>query len=214
MALVLGTNCGFVTTAPTDDPAELNTTTEERSLSIKDTSPAGATKIVEIGWYANSATPEANFEIGVYDDDSVNSEPGTLLSGASLTNAKGTTQGWKRVTGLNISISENTVYWLAMQMDAVSGGTVNTDAKTSGGKIARKYSSYSLPSDWGTSSAKNDWLLSIYAITEGAATGTNCKINIGDAWKDVSEIKINIGDSWKAVTQVKQNIGDDWKDVF
>jgi len=45
-------------------------------------------------------------------------------------------------------------------------------------------------------------------------TGTNCKINIGDTFKDVSEFKINIGDDWKAVTKVQQNIGDSWKTVF
>ena len=39
------------------------------------------------------------------------------------------------------------------------------------------------------------------------------KINIGDSWKDVSEVKINIGDSWKTVTDIKINIGDAWKSL-
>lgn len=50
--------------------------------------------------------------------------------------------------------------------------------------------------------------------TDGVVAGTNTKINIGDAWKDVTEIKINIGDTWKTVTSIKQNIGDVWKDIF
>lgn len=44
--------------------------------------------------------------------------------------------------------------------------------------------------------------------------GTNMKINVGDAWKDISEIQINVGDSWKTVTKVQINIGDSWKTVF
>ena len=49
---------------------------------------------------------------------------------------------------------------------------------------------------------------------EAAAVGTNMKINIADAWKDVDSMKINIGDVWKDVAEVKQNIGDAWKVVF
>ena len=58
------------------------------------------------------------------------------------------------------------------------------------------------------------WLNADFEVWGATATGTNCKINIGDAWKDVSEMKINVGDSWKAVTKVQQNIGDAWKTVF
>ena len=40
----------------------------------------------------------------------------------------------------------------------------------------------------------------VYAVIDyTAATGTNCKINIGDAFKDISEMKINVGDAWKTV---------------
>jgi len=45
-------------------------------------------------------------------------------------------------------------------------------------------------------------------------TGTNIKLNIGDSWKDVSEMKINIGDSWKSVVKAQVNIGDVWKTIF
>jgi len=53
----------------------------------------------------------------------------------------------------------------------------------------------------------------VRAYTFGTA-GTNIKINIGDAWKDVDSMKINVGDTWKDVTSVQQNIGDTWKTVF
>ena len=48
----------------------------------------------------------------------------------------------------------------------------------------------------------------------GDVTGTNCQINIGDAWKAVSAAQINIGDAWKTVAGMKINIGDDWKTIF
>jgi len=47
-----------------------------------------------------------------------------------------------------------------------------------------------------------------------AATGTNCQVNIGDAWKEVPAMKINIGDVWKDVASAKINIGDAWKTIF
>jgi hypothetical protein len=50
-------------------------------------------------------------------------------------------------------------------------------------------------------------------ITEASPSG-KMSINIGDVFKDVSEVKINIGDSWKTVIEMKINIGDVWKDVF
>ena len=48
----------------------------------------------------------------------------------------------------------------------------------------------------------------------GAPAGTNMKINISDAWKDVELMKINIGDVWKDVEGVQINIGDSWKTVY
>ena len=56
----------------------------------------------------------------------------------------------------------------------------------------------------------------VYVVVDytEAATGTNMKINIGDDFKDVSEIKINIGDVWKIASSIKQNIGDSWKTVY
>lgn len=54
----------------------------------------------------------------------------------------------------------------------------------------------------------------IFAIGEEPPAGTNAKINIGDAWKNVDVIKINIGDAWKNVNSAKINIGDAWKTIF
>jgi len=45
-------------------------------------------------------------------------------------------------------------------------------------------------------------------------TGTNSFINIGDDFKEISEMQINIGDSWKPVVKGEINIGDSWKQIF
>ena len=113
MAIVVGTNAGFVVTAPTENPrgniAGFNTFSE----AVKDTSPATAIKVTEIGWYCDRNTEEANFEVGIYSDEG-NDEPEERLE-VNTTNAKGTTDGWKVVTGLNWTISPSTVYWIAAQ---------------------------------------------------------------------------------------------------
>jgi len=110
MALVEGTNGGFVTEAPVDDPtAETTEINDNKAIGAKFTSPATATTITEIGWWSDAVTEEANFEVGLYNDDSVNTMPNELLY-SDTTNAKGTTAGWKRVTGVNWSIEPSTVY--------------------------------------------------------------------------------------------------------
>src|SRR3990167_1833720 len=101
MALVIGTNCGFVTAAPTADPAgATGVGFDVQAIACRFTSPAGAVRIVEMGWYAGVATEEANFEVGVFAADGavVPGEAGTRIH-LNATNAKGTTEGGKVVTG-------------------------------------------------------------------------------------------------------------------
>ncbi len=40
------------------------------------------------------------------------------------------------------------------------------------------------------------------------------KINIGNAWKDLSEIQISISNSWKDVSEGYINVGDSWKQFY
>ncbi len=118
MALVKGVNCGFVMTAPTDDPAGASLTFDNTEHVMEDTSPADAIKITEIGWWCVNETEESNFEVGLYASNGVvvPGEAGTLLE-VERTNAKGTTAGWKRVIGLNWAISGSTSYWIGAQLD-------------------------------------------------------------------------------------------------
>jgi hypothetical protein len=168
MALVEGTNCGFVTVAPTADPGATDLRADNTSRTGKFTAPAGASKITEIGWYCDNATDEGNFELGVYSDDGngATSLPVTLAAGVSRTNAKGTDAGWKKAT-VDIAITAGTIYWLAVQLDATSSAT-NTNYTTSGGR--RSYMSVQnfLASTWSSEGA-SDHIMAIYAVYTGSA---------------------------------------------
>ena len=119
--LIVGTNCGFVTTAPTTDPeGSINLTVDNYASASKYTSPPLATTITEIGWWCDFATDETNFEVGIYADNA--GVPGALLF-SDTTNAKGTTQGYKTVS-VNWNISGNTNYWLALQVDETPTQTI------------------------------------------------------------------------------------------
>jgi len=169
MALVLGTNCGFVTSAPTDDPSGDATVNMDTMCNAqKDTSPATAAKVTEIGWWSNNATEESNFEVGLYSDAGAG-EPELRLQ-VDDTNAKGTTAGWKKVT-VNWTISPSTIYWLAVQLDDTSTNTV-IDRANAGGTdaYAQLNAQTSLPSDWGSSYYKNATrLFAIYAVWQAAS---------------------------------------------
>ena len=137
--------------------------------------------------------------------------PEAIVGAKDATNAKGTTSGWKRVTGLNISITAANIYWIAVQVD--SAPNTNTNYTDDAGEKADTIIVSTLPDPWGASTLENTRLMSIYAVYEAAA-GTNMQINIGDAWKSVAAMKINIGDAWKDVASAKINIGDAWKTIF
>jgi len=212
MALVIGTNCGFVTAAPTTDPDSgwyepLDTYT----TSAKFTSPAGAVKITEIGWWIGNATEAADFEMGVYDHNGGTDRPHNLLYGTSAT-AKGTSGGiWKSIS-VDWEIDASTVYWLALQLDNTATGT-NTDWKSGEGRWAWDNNTTTLPDPFSVTSL-GERLMAIYAVYEAEETGTNISLNVGDDFKDADEMELNIGDVWKNVEEVKINVGDDWKDVF
>lgn len=216
MALALGTNSGFVTTAPTSDPSGgLQTAVAISAFGIstvtKDTSPSNAATITEIGWWCDGATQESNFAVGLYSDSS--GAPSTRLF-VSATNAKGTTAGWKTVS-VNWTISGSTPYWIGVQCDETTT-TTWTDNESSGGSgYDSKAFQTSLPNPFsGGALDDTDGMVAFYAVWQAALTvQTGVNINIGDAWKSSTAMQINIGDSWKQVTGVKVNIGDSWKDV-
>lgn len=172
MALVKGTNCGFVTVAPTNDPEGGSPCgIDTFSSAIRDVAPAGAIKVTEIGWYDNTAgTEEANFEVGIYDDTG-NDEPENRI-GVDATNAKGTSAGWHKVTGLNIDITASSTYWIAIQCDDTNTATRSDFDSVANTGYARLNAQTSLIADWGASDYKNTAQgLAVYAVYEGAEGG-------------------------------------------
>lgn len=172
MALVLGTNCGFVDAAPTADPEGSSAQISNAARAFFDTSPAGAPRITEMGVYINNATEVATIELAIYTDDETGIPHLRFATAASV--AKGTDAGWKVVSGLEWDLDPETDYWLAAQCDSTATAT-NMDNATSGGTDASiKTGMTALPADWDTELAgSSGWLLAIYAVVEdqgGAST--------------------------------------------
>lgn len=171
MALVLGTNSGFVTVAPTSDPASAGTDLmDNRKVVTHATSPSTAVKITEIGWWCSVATEEANFEVGLYaaDGATVPGEAGTRLF-VDDTNAKGTGAGWKTVS-VDWTISPSTDYWLAVQLDNTATET-RIDSRGSNGGGSDNASGTTLTDPFGGGSIlSSESMLAIYAVWEADST--------------------------------------------
>lgn len=131
MALALGTNSGFVTVAPTADPAGTGATIDGSSVVTKHTSPANAVKITSIGWYRESGTNTANWEIALYSD--LVGVPNARLF---VDNTNSTSSNGWLTTAVDWTITPSTPYWLALQMDAHSGSSgVDSAARAAPGRM-------------------------------------------------------------------------------
>src|SRR3990167_10999855 len=160
MALTLGTNCGFVTVAPTADPAGTSTTIDGSSVVTKHTSPVGATKITEIGWYRAAGTNTINWEIALYADGSGVATTRLFVDATNST----ASNGWV-VTAVDWTISASTAYWLGLQMDAHSGnsGVDRADAGGAGSDILASQTALNDPYGGGAGEDA-DGVYAIYAL--------------------------------------------------
>lgn len=190
MALIKGTNCGFVTVAPTGDPASGNNLVpDDRSTGLKDTAPfltTGEIIVTEIGWFCENATQESNFEVGIYTHNVGDNNPESLLGGVSRTNAKGTGSGWKVASGLNIPITGETIYWIAFQLDNTATGTSLSFDTEAGEKSDTVASQTTLIDPWGVSSTTDAGFAGIYAVvvetTTTSGPGTKGTRHIATRW--------------------------------
>lgn len=159
MAVVLGTNSGFVTVAPTADPAGTGATIDGNCVVTKHTSPAGATKITSIGWYRASGTNTANWEIALFSDGA--GVPVTRLF-VDATNSTAS-NGWL-TTAVDWDISPSTPYWLALQMDTHSGSS-SVDSAASGGAGSDVFAASTIATPYaGGAVADADGMYAIYAL--------------------------------------------------
>ncbi len=209
-ALIEGTNAGFVKVAPSADPDTGDVgNMDTNAVAQKFTAPPGATTVTEIGWWCDTATEAANYDVALYTDNSEIGEAQFVVGSISANNAKGTTAGWKTVTGLNIPVVAGTDYWIAVQLDDTATAT-KFDEEAATGNRNVLFSATALTDPWGSSDVVNSFNSAFYAKYD-----TTTRINIGDVWKNIEAIKINIGDSWKVVSgmQINSN-GSEWSTVF
>ncbi len=171
-AVVKGTSAGFVTVAPTDDPAGSNATFDNTARAIKDVAPAGATTITEVGWYCDNATEASNYELGIYDHNAVDNSPGNQLFVTS-TNAKGTGAGWK-TAAVSWSITAGTTYWIALQIDDTATATMGNYSGSTGDRYSAPTAAQTtLLNPWPASDEYNNDYLAIYAVYTTGGTATN-----------------------------------------
>ena len=165
MALVLGTNCGFVSVAPTADPAGAGIVTDNTSRAFRVISSINGS-VTQMGYWASNNSDAANFQIGIYSH-SGSDQPDVLL-GSSGDVAKGTISGWKTASGLNIAIVSGTTYWLALQIDnTTTASSIDTTADATQEHHYNSTNNTSLVNPWGTSTSTNQQFLNaIYAVYE------------------------------------------------
>lgn len=172
MALVLGTNSGFVSSAPSADPEGTLTQMQDKYRATAHTSPSGTNVITNLGWYCDNATEAADYQMGVYSNNAATNpnSPNVLIASAA-TGAKGTTAGWKSVA-YSTSIDASTIYHIALQLDNTASETYANFSNSLTGAIWTAGPSSGcteLPSNWtGTTSEYADWGIAFYALYKAA----------------------------------------------
>jgi len=168
MGLILGTNCGFVETAPVDDPSGSAATIDTWYWATKHTTPVGAAAITEVGWWCNNATEETNFEVGLYSHNAGTDKPDARLF-VSATNAKGTDAGWKTAT-VNWAVSAETIYWIAVQVDDTAVATTCDWQTIDNSRSSIKSAQTTLTDPWSATSSQGAYAQAIYAVWSAGGT--------------------------------------------
>ena len=82
-------------------------------MKFKNTSGTG--KLTKLEIFVNGTAPNGKVRLGVYADKS--GKPGALLLDAGEVTV---TKGWVSISGLNLSVTKNTYYWLAFDMQSTN----------------------------------------------------------------------------------------------
>lgn len=178
MALVLGTNCGFVTVAPTADPSGSDLQIDERARAMK-VIPEKNCSVSEIGWYCDNATEAANFEVAIYSHNSTNDEPQNLIA-SSIVNAKGTDAGWKTAS-IEADLNAGETYWIAVQLDNTATTTNINRTSDAGERYSYYLSATELTDPWSSSTEIDDYVLAIYALYTENTNNDYVEVGTGTA---------------------------------
>lgn len=166
MALVNGTNCGFVLVAPTADPEGTNFTATNNLVSGRFQLTTPNQRVTEMGLYVDNATAAETIFIGIYSHDSTNNKPDVLLVSGSF--AKGTTSGWKSGS-ISYSPSAGVNYWLATAM--TDGEATSGNNAANAGEFYVGRATFQMPDPWGAAEDTGNQLMGIYARYEAIPAG-------------------------------------------
>ncbi len=168
--LTKGTNCGFVTSAPSADPnTGVTEITDAKAVALKDTTPSDVTGITEIGFWLDSATIQTgeDWTIALFNHDAGNDEPNVRLFVGTPTDINNQVEVWKSESGVGFSPDASTTYWIAEHITSMTG-TANVDIESSAGDRYSEDPSASMPSPWGVATNTDDFLVAIYAVVSVA----------------------------------------------
>lgn len=168
-ALVLGTNCGFVLSAPTADPEGIGLSMSSRVVALRVTVPADADTITQVLWFLE-ASDDDTINMGLYTNDVGNENPeARIYIGTPF--SKGTDAGWKsQNVSWDVSIYQSQIMWIA-GLNGTGVTDTNYTADEAGERWVR-YSSSVLPNPWTDTTANADSLLAIcvvYTTADGGA---------------------------------------------
>lgn len=209
-SLVPGTNCGLVATAPVDDPAATSWTIDDRSIAIKVTT-TNAGNITEIGWWCDTASQASNFEVGLYSHNATGDKPLNILE-VDRTNAKGTTAGWKKQSGLTWAVEASTTYWIAVQLDNTATTTnINRESGVAGERYSAELTESTLADPWTSIGESDNWAVAIYAVYEEEVPVDTCTCaGAGNNWEiDMSDY-CNITEACDLTTGTLSFTGAGW----
>ena len=138
MALTLGTNCGFVTTAPTANPSgtafAIGGGGGGAINAMKDVADSAGT-ITQLGIWIDAAADAENIQLALYSHDSSNDKPDSIINNISVGTASAA--AWNTVT-VSIPVTAGTTYWLA-----VFTSSTDTDSDRGTVTASRRVSDYS-----------------------------------------------------------------------
>lgn len=178
MAVVEGTNCGFLTTAPTTDPGNPDSRTIKQVCNgAKFTAPANGT-ITEVGYWqeAGQVIGPPNMDLGVFSDDGTGLSPDEQLDSTGIISRPNFNNYWCS-GAVSVPITSGTVYWIAVNVgNTLQPITIGLDNSQNTYSYVEKNQNPPLPDPWGSSDFDGVGLCCIYAkYTPTPATTTTPK---------------------------------------
>lgn len=169
MAVVLGTNAGFVTVAPTSNPVDTNLAQDGACRATKHTCPADVDVVTEVGFWIDSGSTGAAYSVALYSHDSGSNTANALLYSSTGHTTSVGSGNWETVTGLSWSVTPGAVYWICVIMENRTPN-VNTDYCTTGGRTGIRVGLHlSLPDPF-ASVSDTDYIMAFYAKVESSVT--------------------------------------------